>query len=74
MSFDIAVFLSALGLLAGGDIPTGIFSIGGQSDLVPETLGEPVYGIDRHGLFEIDASISRKYITLHRKHNTNRVN
>lgn len=59
MSFDIAVFLSVLGLLAGGDIPTGIYSIGGQSDLVPETLGVPVYGIDRHGLFEIDASISR---------------
>lgn len=28
MSFDIAVFLSALGLLAGGDIPTGKYSIG----------------------------------------------
>lgn len=59
MAFDIAVFLSALGLLAGGDIPTGKYSIGGASDLVPASLGEPVYGIDRHGLFEIDASISR---------------
>ena len=59
MSFDIAVFLSALGLLAGGDIPTGKYSIGGQDSRVPETLGQPVYGIDRHGLFEIDASISR---------------
>lgn len=58
MSFDIAVFLSALGLLAGGDIPTGKYSIGGRDSRVPETLG-PVYGIDRHGLFEIDASISR---------------
>ncbi|KAH9842179.1 heme-thiolate peroxidase HTP8 [Teratosphaeria destructans] len=59
MSFDIAVFLSVLGLLAGGDIPTGKYSIGGQDSRVPETLGQPVYGIDRHGLFEIDASISR---------------
>jgi hypothetical protein len=59
MSFDIAVFLSALGLLAGGDIPTGKYSIGGRDSRVPETLGSPVYGIDRHGLFEIDASISR---------------
>ena len=59
MSFDLAVFLSALGLLAGGDIPTGKYSIGGQDARVPETLGQPVYGIDRHGLFEIDGSISR---------------
>jgi len=59
MSFDIAVFLSALGLLAGGDIPTGKYSIGGQDARVPSTLGSPVLGIDRHGLFEIDASISR---------------
>jgi hypothetical protein len=59
MSFDIAVFLSALGLLAGGDIPTGIYSIGGRDSRVPETLGQPLYGIDRHGVFEIDASISR---------------
>jgi hypothetical protein len=59
MSFDVAVFLSALGLLAGGDIPTGKYTIGGRDQRVPETLGVPVYGIDRHGLFEIDASISR---------------
>ena len=59
MSFDVAVFLSALGLLAGGDIPTGKYSIGGQDPRVPNTLGAPVLGIDRHGLFEIDASISR---------------
>nr|POE48917.1 aromatic peroxygenase [Quercus suber] len=59
MSFDIAVFLSALGLLAGGDIPTGKYTIGGRDSRVPESLGQPVYGIDRHGLFEIDASISR---------------
>lgn len=59
MSFDVAVFLSALGLLAGGDIPTGKYTIGGRDTRVPETLGVPNYGIDRHGLFEIDASISR---------------
>nr|ANZ54413.1 heme-thiolate peroxidase HTP8 [Leptoxyphium fumago] len=59
MSFDIAVFLSALGLLAGGDIPTGKYTIGGRDSRVPETLGVPLYGLDRHGLFEIDASISR---------------
>lgn len=59
MSYDVAVFLSALGLLAGGDIPTGKYSIGGADSRVPDTLGSPVYGIDRHGLFEIDASISR---------------
>lgn len=59
ISFDLSVFLSALGLLAGGDIPTGKYSIGGRDSRVPETLGIPLYGIDRHGLFEIDASISR---------------
>ncbi|UZJ55619.1 hypothetical protein CBS101457_004939 [Exobasidium rhododendri] len=58
MSFDVAVFLSALGLLAGGDIVTGAYSIGGQDSRVPNTVGT-AYGIDRHGLFEIDASISR---------------
>jgi hypothetical protein len=58
MSFDIAVFLSVLGLLAGGDIPTGKYTIGGEDSRVPNTLGT-AYGIDRHGLFEIDASISR---------------
>lgn len=58
MSFDIAVFLSALGLLAGGDLVTGRYSIGGQDPRITSPLG-PVYGIDRHGTFEIDASISR---------------
>lgn len=58
MSFDVAVFLSALGLLAGGDPITGKYTIGGKDDRVPDTLG-PSYGIDRHGTFELDASISR---------------
>lgn len=58
MSFDIAIFLSAFGLLAGGDLVTGKYTIGGQDDRVPNTLG-PAYGIDRHGVFELDSSISR---------------
>lgn len=58
MAFDIAVVLSAFGLLAGGDPVTGKYSIGGQDDRVPNTLG-PALGLDRHGLFELDGSISR---------------
>lgn len=58
IGFDLAIALSVLGLLAGGDIPTGKYSIGGADSRVPNTIG-PAYGIDRHGLFEIDASISR---------------
>ena len=34
MSFDVAVFLSALGLLAGGDIPTGKYTIGKSRPLL----------------------------------------
>ncbi|PWN45855.1 hypothetical protein IE81DRAFT_363690 [Ceraceosorus guamensis] len=58
ISFDLAVGLSALGLLAGGDIITGKYSLGGQDPRVPNTLG-PALGINRHGLFELDGSISR---------------
>jgi len=58
MSFDLGVGLSVLGLLAGGDIVTGKYSLGGKDSRVPDTLG-PAWGIDRHGLFEIDGSISR---------------
>lgn len=57
--YDTCVFLSALGLLAGGDIATGKYSIGGMDSRVPNTLG-PALGISHHGPFEIDQSISRQ--------------
>lgn len=44
MAFDISVVLSAFGLLAGGDIVTGKYSIAGKDDRVPNTIG-PAYGI-----------------------------
>lgn len=56
--YDTCVFLSALGLLAGGDLPTGAYSIGGEDARVPNTLG-PSLGISRHQFFEVDNSISR---------------
>jgi hypothetical protein len=56
--YDTCVFLSALGLLAGGDLPSGKYSIGGADARVPNTLG-PSLGISKHGFFEVDNSISR---------------
>lgn len=56
--YDTCVFLSALGLLSGGDLPSGKYSIGGADSRVPDTLG-PSLGISRHGFFEVDNSISR---------------
>jgi hypothetical protein len=56
--YDTCVFLSALGLLAGGDLPSGAYSIGGEDARVPNTLGESL-GISRHQFFEVDNSISR---------------
>jgi len=56
--YDVCTFLSALGLLAGGDLATGKYSIGGADSRVPNTLG-PALGISHHGPFEIDQSISR---------------
>lgn len=56
--YDTCVFLSALGLLSGGDLPTGAYSIGGADSRVPNTLG-PALGISKHGFFEVDNSISR---------------
>lgn len=44
MAFDISIILSAFGLLAGGDIVTGKYSIAGKDDRVPNTIG-PAYGI-----------------------------
>ncbi|KAJ8609908.1 hypothetical protein MRB53_038846 [Persea americana] len=57
--YDTCVFLSALGLLAGGDLPSGKYSIGGADSRVPNTLG-PSLGISKHGFFEVDNSISRE--------------
>ncbi|KAI1328377.1 hypothetical protein F5Y16DRAFT_398547 [Xylariaceae sp. FL0255] len=57
--FSLSVFLSAVGLLAGGDLVTGKYSIGGADSRVPNTLG-PALGLDKHGVFEIDGSITRE--------------
>ncbi|KAH9845157.1 aromatic peroxygenase-like [Teratosphaeria destructans] len=57
--YDTCVFLSALGLLSGGDLPSGKYSIGGADSRVPDTLG-PSLGISHHGFFEVDNSISRQ--------------
>lgn len=57
--YDTCTFLSGLGLIAGGDLATGAYSIGGADDRVPNTLG-PALGISKHGVFEIDNSISRQ--------------
>jgi len=56
--YDTCVFLSALGLLSGGDLPSGKYSIGGADSRVPNTLGVS-RGISAHGFFEVDNSISR---------------
>lgn len=58
INFDLAVVLSALGLLAGGDLVTGKYSIGGADARVPNTIG-PALGLDSHGRFEEDVSVSR---------------
>ncbi|MCJ1333740.1 hypothetical protein MMC10_010440 [Thelotrema lepadinum] len=57
--YDLATFLSALGLIAGGDLVSGKYTIGGADARVPNTLG-PALGLDKHGTFEIDGSISRQ--------------
>lgn len=58
-TYGLSVFLSALGLMAGGDMATGKYSIGGADSRVPNTLG-PALGLDKHGVFEIDGSITRE--------------
>ncbi|KZF18932.1 hypothetical protein L228DRAFT_271566 [Xylona heveae TC161] len=60
-TYELSVFLSALGLLAGGDLASGKYSIGGADARVPNTLG-PALGLDKHGVFEIDGSITRQDI------------
>ncbi|KAL9110477.1 MAG: hypothetical protein Q9227_005021 [Pyrenula ochraceoflavens] len=57
--YSLSVFLSALGLLAGGDLASGKYTIGGADARVPNTLG-PALGLDKHGVFEIDGSITRE--------------
>src|ERR1700750_2364096 len=57
--YDTCTFLSALRLLAGGDIVTGQYSIGGAGPRVSNPLG-PSLGISKHGFFEVDTSISRQ--------------
>lgn len=57
--YPLSVFLSALGLMAGGDLITGKYSIGGADSRVPNTIG-PALGLDKHGVFEIDGSITRE--------------
>lgn len=57
--YSLSVFLSALGLLAGGDLVSGLYTIGGADARVPNTIG-PAGGLDKHGVFEIDGSITRQ--------------
>ena len=57
--YDLSVFLSTLGLVAGGDLVTGKYTIGGADARVPNTIG-PAGGLDKHGVFEIDGSITRE--------------
>lgn len=57
--YDLASILSALGLMAGGDLVSGKFSIGGADSRVPNTLG-PSLGLDKHGECEVDNSITRQ--------------
>ena len=47
-AYDISTVLSALGVIAGGDLATGYYSIGGADARVPNTLG-PALGLDKHG-------------------------
>jgi hypothetical protein len=56
-AYDISVALSALGLLAGGDLATGIYSIGGADSRVPNTLG-PALGLDKHGGLYLKANLT----------------
>ena len=51
--------LSALGLISGGDLISGKYSIGGADSRVPSTLG-PSLGLDKHGTCEVDNSITRE--------------
>ena len=51
-AYDLSTFLSALAVIAGGDLATGYYSIGGADARVPNTLG-PALGLDKHGAFSL---------------------
>lgn len=38
-SYDMATILSAIGLISGGDLISGKYSVGGADSRVPDTLG-----------------------------------
>jgi len=59
MSYDACIGVTALGLVTGGDLITGKFSIGGADPRVPGTFA-PALGISRHGFFEVDNSMTRQ--------------
>ncbi|PWN39593.1 Cloroperoxidase, partial [Ceraceosorus guamensis] len=67
-SYDLCTFLSALGLLAGGDILSGKMSIGGPDSRVPNTLGK-AGELTQHGVFEIDGSMTRADTYFGNNHN-----
>ncbi|KAF2173833.1 hypothetical protein M409DRAFT_48753 [Zasmidium cellare ATCC 36951] len=71
LGYDVSVLLSAFALAAGGDLISGKYSIGGQDDRVPNTLGLAP-GLDSHGVFEIDTSITRQ--DTHWGNNANFIN
>ena len=62
-TYGLSVFLSALGLMAGGDLVSGKYTIGGADPRVPNTLG-PAGGLSKHGVFEIDGSITREDVNF----------
>ena len=53
----LSVFISALGLMAGGDPASGKYTIGGANTHIPNTL-KPAGSYNKHRVFEIDESIT----------------
>ena len=45
--------------MAGGELVSGKYSIGGADSRVPNTIG-PALGLDKYGVFEIDANPTRE--------------
>jgi len=58
-TYSLSLCLSAVGLLTGGDLISGKYSIGGADPRVPNNLG-PALGLYKHAVFEIDGSITRE--------------